>query len=140
MSNSGRRFSPRRLPLLTLAVSCLGSALLSYIACQAQAGMFCQKQSDCSIGLVCNKSPSANSPSSFGVCEPALRGQGETCLRTADCQTGLVCSNELGMFNTDQRHGICQAGASDLSAPSAADMAAPADLTPPSDLLQVPAG
>ena len=77
-------------------------------SCQAQAGMFCQQQSDCRVGLVCSKPAGTATPTSFGVCEPARRGSGESCLRTADCQTGLRCSIEVGVDNGDDRHGICE--------------------------------
>jgi len=76
--------------------------------CQAQEGMFCQQQSDCNVGLICTKPSGSRNPQGFGLCEPARRGAGETCLRSADCQSGLRCSNEVGMFNGDERHGICQ--------------------------------
>lgn len=79
------------------------------LSCQAQAGMFCQQQSDCRAGLVCTKPAGQMASSdSSGICEPARRGSGESCLRSADCQSGLVCSNELEIFNGDERHGLCQ--------------------------------
>lgn len=81
---------------------------MAWSGCQAQAGMFCQQQSDCRVGLVCSKPVGTATPTSFGVCEPARRGSGESCLRTADCQAGLRCSTEVGVDNGDERHGICE--------------------------------
>lgn len=77
--------------------------------CSAQAGMYCQQQSDCRVGLVCNK-PRGARPESYGICEPARRGTGEACLRSSDCEVGLICSSGLGLVGPDERHGICLPG------------------------------
>lgn len=86
-------------------------------ACTNRAGMPCQQQSDCRSGLVCSFPPvdAATPPGAptYGVCQPALRGDGETCLYSSECQTGLLCSNELGVFSGDRRHGFCQAQPAD---------------------------
>ncbi len=86
------------------------AVLLGTLSCQAQAGMFCQQQSDCRVGLVCAKSPGVTSANAYGVCQPALHGAGEPCLSSGDCDSGLICSNEIGIFNGDERHGLCQSG------------------------------
>lgn len=98
-----------------------------WVGCSAQTGMFCQQQSDCRPGLVCNKPPGTSRPDSYGVCEPARRGTGEACLRSSDCGPGLFCSIEIGSESPDERHGIClpssgpDAGPSDLGAGELSD-------------------
>lgn len=91
----------------------LASAVLMGLSvgagCSAQAGMYCQQQSDCRVGLVCNKPPGARADS-YGICEPARRGNGEACVRSSDCEVGLICSSELGTVGPDERHGICLSG------------------------------
>jgi hypothetical protein len=112
-------------------------ALLGGTSCQEQAGMFCQQQSDCRVGLLCAKPVGASDPDSFGVCAPALRGMGEICLSSADCQPGLMCSNEIGIFNGDERHGICEV-LPDVDggiSVDTEDLARPADLAELPDLL-----
>jgi hypothetical protein len=68
--------------------------------------MYCQQQSDCRVGLVCNK-PRGARAESYGICEPARRGTGEACVRSSECEVGLICSSELGDPSPDERHGIC---------------------------------
>lgn len=119
-----------------------------YTNCQAQAGMFCLNQSDCSGGLLCEKPPGMSSETTFGICQPARRGSGEPCLGTADCQSTLICSNELGMFNGDERHGICQSRAAlqdaglpvdmDARVDASVDASVPDQSTPPPDMATLP--
>jgi hypothetical protein len=92
-------------PLFGLALAVAFGLLMG---CQSPAGMYCQQQSECRVGLICLKPPGTATDTSFGVCAPALRGQGESCLRHDDCQSGLRCSNEAGEDNGDERHGICE--------------------------------
>lgn len=80
--------------------------VISLCSCAATAGMSCQQDDDCRVGLVCSRPKAA--AGSFGVCEPARRGLGETCLWSSECQAPLFCSNEIGRFTADQRHGTCQ--------------------------------
>lgn len=97
----------------------IGVGGVFWTGCQAAAGMFCQKQSDCRVGLVCTKSPGTANDTSYGVCVPARRGSGEPCQRSSDCESGLRCSIEAGIDNGDERHGICEpqpdGGAPDLA-------------------------
>lgn len=96
----------------------VGAAL---IGCQGRAGMFCEKNTDCRVGLTCVK-PTTAPDSAYGVCEPALRGLGETCLTSAECTPLLRCSNEAGIYSTDDRHGTCQ-NLPDAATPVIVDMA-----------------
>lgn len=117
---------------------------LSGQGCQNQSGLYCQKPSDCQDGLVCTfPSGTPKTADTYGVCEPARHGEGETCLRSSDCQGGLRCSNEFGVFNDDERHGLCQTydggqpadlHTADLSTTSPPDLSNGADLAPPPDL------
>lgn len=106
--------------------SMLRAALLALVlaaGCSARAGMFCQQDSDCRTGLICVKPVPTGATSdggSFGICEPARRGQGEVCLWGSECQMPLVCSNTLGQYTGDGRHGRC------LMPPPAPDAADPA--------------
>lgn len=102
-----------------------GTAIASggLAACQGRAGMFCEKNTDCRVGLTCVK-PTTGSPAElvYGVCEPARRGLGETCLVSAECTPGLRCSNEIGVYSTDDRHGTCE-NLPDAASPVGVDMA-----------------
>lgn len=110
----GPKGGRRRARLCGLALLGLlgGGALIGFAGgtgCSAQAGMYCQQQSDCRVGLVCNK-PRGARPESYGICEPARRGTGEACVRSSDCEVGLICSSELGALSPDERHGLCMPG------------------------------
>jgi hypothetical protein len=97
--------------------SCLLFACL-FLACASSAGMYCQQDADCKSGLICVKPPpdavtngatdGGGSNAGYGICQPALRGLGQTCLWTTECQPPLFCSNEIGDYLADDRHGTCQ--------------------------------
>lgn len=104
---------PRAALIGLTLIGLLGGGVLiglgSEAGCSAQTGMYCQQQSDCRIGLVCNK-PRGARPESYGICEPARRGTGEACVRSSDCEVGLICSSEIGAPSPDERHGLCMPG------------------------------
>jgi hypothetical protein len=125
------KLGPSRTASGSVAASVAGSialvvsvcVVILWLGCQSQAGMFCQQQSECRVGLVCTKSPGTATPTSYGVCVPARRGTGEPCQRSSECEIGLRCTIEIGIDNGDERHGICEmatdAGAVDMTASDA---------------------
>lgn len=105
----------RRLPArtwtlwgaFTFSAACLAFLLSGGGACQPQSGMFCVASSDCPIGMVCSKSPSATD--GYGICEPVRRSLGEACQHSSDCQVGLLCSTARTGDTSAALHGVCEA-------------------------------
>ena len=97
----------------------LAASLGLQLGCQSRAGTFCQSSTECRPGLFCSKPP-GNTSLSWGVCEPAKRGAGETC--GGDTPP------------SDGRYSTCQLSPGGSDGGTGSDFATPPDIAPPPDL------
>ncbi|MCI0572616.1 MAG: hypothetical protein L0Y66_17830 [Myxococcaceae bacterium] len=100
-----------RNPLVLVAAMALTLA-----GCAAGLGEPCSAEVSCPEGLHCSFPEVEGAPAATGVCDYALRQEGEACTVANECEESLTCSNH---FTPGVRYGTCTPRLVDGSACSA---------------------
>ncbi len=79
-------------------------AVVLAAGCSSGLGEPCDAQKACPDDLMCSFPRGEDGPALQGVCDYALRGEGEACTVAAECAQALTCSSH---FTPGDRYGTC---------------------------------